>query len=328
MTSLKDISQVLFDKNAPLHELEKAIQSYKSLVLTVSQSSIENEAHRNHLQLDNGMAIGLKWAATCLVDVIRSQKFIRGTKKAIEVKLAEGVSPVRVVYAGTGPFATLILPLLDYFTTEELQVTLIEVNPESAANVSVILEQFKFEKHVEEIICADATSVVLPNSRKCKNSPFDILLSETMQHALQAELQVPICANLLHQMPNNALLIPQSIQLDLTQLYMESGNLKPIGQIGEFMKVDADFLRNEYPIDKEWVFRKQFDLGGLKKGTDSLIGIDTTICVFSDEIIEPYESGLTSPKIIGTFADCQANSQFIVEYAINPEPTCSMHSKN
>ena len=47
-----------------------------------------------------------------------------------------------------------------------------------------------FEDHVIEYVQADATKVVLKN-----NKDIDILVSETMQRALETEQQVPIVMN-------------------------------------------------------------------------------------------------------------------------------------
>jgi len=319
MTSLRNISRVLFDEYTSNDELKSALENYKSLVLAASSIDVNSDSYQQHLPLDNGIAIGLKWAASCLDDAIRTQKFILGTKEAIEQKLSKGKKPVRLIYAGTGPFATLILPLLEHFSSEELRVTLIEVNPESVANVSLVLKRLGLENHVDEIYCEDATSVRLPNNGKWQNYQYDILLSETMQHALQAELQVPICANLLSQLSADALLIPQSIHLDLILLKLESGNFVPSKTIGEMMKVDTGFLRKQHPINSEWEFRTDFDLSSLARNTNDFLGIDTTIHVFGEHIIQRNESGLTNPKILCPLSNIQGD-QLTVKYVMNPEP--------
>ncbi|NVK66816.1 MAG: hypothetical protein HWE22_19645 [Flavobacteriales bacterium] len=319
--SLSEISSVLFNPQSSLDEVQSALNAYKTCLLNASRIDFSEREHQQHLQLNTGIAIGLNWAASCLDDHIRTLKFIRGTKNAINQKLEEGIQPVRLVYAGTGPFATLIFPLLDQFSSEELQVTLIEINPNSAKNVKHLVESLGFERHVEGVFVADATSVLLPlpNTRKSKKTNYDILLSETMQHALQAELQVVICANLLSQMPTEALLIPQSIDLDLIRMQLEAGNFRSVERIGELMWVDADFLRREFPVDTSWQFKKQFDLSKVSFEPEEFLGISTSIRVFEDEIIHENESGLTVPKMLISMEDVQ-EEKLEFTYKIDPDP--------
>lgn len=324
--SLSNITQVLLSAKSSIDEVKTALSAYKSLLLNASSIDIDQKNHQQHIQLDHGIAIGLSWAASCLDDHIRTWKFIQGTKQAIDQKLAEGIQPVHLIYAGTGPFATLVFPLLDHFSSNELSVSLIDVNPNSTRNVEQLVQHFGFENLVEGIYCADATSFVLPslegstlpNNRKWRKTSFDILLSETMQHALQAELQVPICANLLQQMAENAILIPESINLDVITLRLESGQFTPLMKIGELMKVDGEFLRAEYPITKDWTFQRHFDVSSVERKSNCFIGIDTTIRVFRDHIIHQGESGLTVPKILGDLHEASSD-QLMARYAIHPD---------
>ncbi len=302
------------------------LEEYKSMLLDASAIKINQENHQQHILLEHGIAIGLSWAASCLDDHIRTWKFIRGAKQAIDQKLAEGIQPVHLVYAGTGPFATLAFPLLAHFSSDELRVLIIDVNAESVKNVEQLIQHFDFKESVEGIHCTDATiftlpsleTPILPNSRKWQNPSFDILLSETMQHALQAELQVPICANLLHQMSEKAILIPESIDLDVISLRLESGQFIPVEKIGALMKVNAEFLRTQYPITKGWTFQKHFDLSNVERKPNSFIGIDTTIRVFGNNKIHQNESGLTVPKILRDVPEISRN-QLTARYTISPE---------
>lgn len=321
--SLSEIAQRLINKDTSSREVESTLTSYKDLLVSKSLVDVDGNEHDQHLQLDSGIAIGLKWAAACLDDAIRTVKFIRGTRRAILQKLEEGNRPVRLVYAGTGPFATLIFPLLDQFSSEELQVTLIEINPNSAKNVEHLVQSFGLGDRVESIICADATSVILSNHQSGNGEPldlqYDILLSETMQHALQAELQVVICAHLLNQMPENTLLIPQSIDLDLIRMQLDAGNFRSVERIGELMNVDAPFLRKESPIDSEWEYKKHFDVSNQAAELGEFLGISTTIQVFEEETIHQHESGLTVPKVLAPVEDVM-NQTIECCYKISPEP--------
>lgn len=325
-SSLFAITTKLLSDEVISYDLAKTLSDYKNLILNATPLDLGENEHQTNIQLENGIAIGLNWAASCLDDAIRTQKFIRGTKLAIDQKLNEGKKPVQLLYAGTGPFATLILPLLSHFSSEELQVTLLDVNPASVDNVTKLIDHFGFENHVSEILCADATNVVLPppeaaaklNARKSNGT--DILLSETMQHALQAELQVPITCHLLNQLPEDAILIPQSINLELVAIASFGSENESIQVLGELMKVDARFLRAQYPIESNWSYETQFKLSELSYSEMGFMAISTAIHVFKDERIEWNESGLTVPKLISPLSDLKNKDSFSLKYVIEREP--------
>lgn len=325
-SSLFAITTQILSDEVISYDLAKILADYKSLIINATRIDLNETEHQTNIELENGIAIGLNWAASCLDDAIRTQKFIRGTKLAIDQKLKEGKKPVRLLYAGTGPFATLILPLLSHFTSDELHVTLLDVNPASVDNVSKLITHFGFEKHVSEIVCADATKVILtqskgevmPNTRKSKE--IDILLSETMQHALQAELQVPITGHLLNQMSKDALLIPQSIDLDLVAITSFGTENESTQVLGELMKVDASFLRNQHPIDANWTFERMIQLPHSIREKDGFIAISTSIHVFGNQKIEWNESGLTVPKLLAPIHDFQRQESITLTYGLDPEP--------
>ncbi|MDG1333864.1 MAG: hypothetical protein P8P74_16120 [Crocinitomicaceae bacterium] len=300
---------VLFNDESSIAEVKCALHEYKTLLEEASIIDINEFNDQAHVHLDTGIAIGLKWAASCLDDSIRTQKFIRGTKRAIEDKL-KGKGCVQVLYGGTGPFATLILPLLAHFSADQLKVTLLDVNPRSIKNVSQIIEHFGFQNHVEEIRCADATKTVFNNA-----SVFDILLVETMQHALQDEQQLLISSRLLNQMPEDALLVPQSIYLDLIRLNSSGDN-----PIRELMKVDADFLRKHHPMNAKWCFESKIELDEKAYSEKDLLAIATKIHVYAEETIEWNESGLTSPKIVSPMTDIRNNKSIYSRYVLEPNP--------
>lgn len=47
-------------------------------------------------------------AVKCLKETLRSQKFIQGVKRAIEDRLNSNNENIHVLYAGTGPYVTLL----------------------------------------------------------------------------------------------------------------------------------------------------------------------------------------------------------------------------
>lgn len=66
------------------------------------------------LRLASGLALSPRLAAQCLLDGPRTAAFLRGTLAAISEALRRFPDEaIEIVYAGTGPFATLALPLFE-----------------------------------------------------------------------------------------------------------------------------------------------------------------------------------------------------------------------
>ncbi len=183
----------------------------------VSGLNQEVVVNSENIALSTGKAIGPKWAGMCLEDTTRTCKFITGIHKAIqEVLKKKPQSPVTILYAGTGPFATLILPFLSLYKPSELQLILLEVNAISIENLKKIINGFDAYEYIKAIYHCDASNFILPSEFDA-----DILLVECMQHALLREPQVTITYNLLPQLNKEAILIPQEISLHLALITMD-----------------------------------------------------------------------------------------------------------
>lgn len=157
-----------------------------------------------------GKAVSLTTAAQCAEDPERSRVFIQAIYQAIQDQLAlNPPRPVKILYAGTGPFAWLLLPLLPLFSASQIQVTLLDIHPASLDKVTKLIEHFDLADRVLEFVCADAT-VWQPEAVV----KFDVIASETMKHLLQQEPQVQIFSHLQAYLADDGVLIPQNIELD------------------------------------------------------------------------------------------------------------------
>ena len=73
------------------------------------------------LEVQGGVALSPRHAKECLYDYIRTARFIKGVYKAINSAKEKFVDEVlEVVYAGCGPLATLIIPLLSYYDSKKI----------------------------------------------------------------------------------------------------------------------------------------------------------------------------------------------------------------
>ncbi|MBW3532536.1 phytanoyl-CoA dioxygenase family protein [Shewanella sp. NKUCC06_TVS] len=157
-----------------------------------------------------GKAVSLTTAAQCAEDPERGRVFIQGIYQAIQDRLkAHPGQIVNILYAGTGPFAWLLLPLLPLFSASQIQVTLLDIHQASLDKVTKLIEHFDLADRVVESVCADAT-FWQPNTVV----KFDVILSETMKHLLQQEPQVQIFTHLQAYLADDGVLIPQNIELD------------------------------------------------------------------------------------------------------------------
>jgi len=105
-----------------------------------------------------GKAVSLTTAAQCAEDPERGRVFIQGIYQVIQDKLALNPQrPIQILYAGTGPFAWLLLPLLPLFSASQIQVTLLDIHPASLDKVTKLIEHFDLADRVATYVCADAT---------------------------------------------------------------------------------------------------------------------------------------------------------------------------
>ena len=206
---LRHITEVLLHTEDDYSQLTKAIDDLYSLFLSTSRLEVDDTENRDDVYLSKGKAIGTTWAAMCVKELLRTKYFLRGLYAGI--KAAKEMFPntcIHILYAGTGPFATLAMPMTTVFTSDEISFTFLEINPISIQHLKRNIDAFDALDYVKDIIQCDATTY------QANNMPVHIVLTETMQNALQKEPQVSICMNLVSQMLPNGILIPQNIKID------------------------------------------------------------------------------------------------------------------
>ena len=156
-----------------------------------------------------GLAISPTQAALCAGEFQRTAIFLRGLHDAIagavELKAPEAV---RVLYAGSGPYAPLAVPLMTVFSPEQVRFTVLDMHPVSIASVKSVVHRLGLDRSVEAYVLADACEHTIPS-----DAIPDILLSETMSTALEREPQVAIMRHLLGQAPD-AVIVPESVRVD------------------------------------------------------------------------------------------------------------------
>ncbi|REE82872.1 hypothetical protein BX611_0147 [Lutibacter oceani] len=285
---------------------------------------MDTEKGRNDIEFENGKALGTYWAALCLDGLLRTRQFIRGINEAIKEK-TNNKKPIHILYAGTGPFATLILPFIFRYSKQDIKYTFLEINPFSFKLLKNVILKLGLEEYNISLINSDATKYQVDS----KNEP-DIIISETMQNALAKEQQVPIFLNLMRQVKNETIFIPEKINLFI-------GLKKAEIPLEEIQSKDYKKEMKVFEVSKESMFpsnnlnkatatevsftKKQTIIRNEKlKGFNQIV-IITEIQVYKNEKIEINESGLTTPLFIKDIPnDLKSSISIDTQYIISSEP--------
>lgn len=318
------ITSEYFEDNLDYQKLSIASREYKSLLNEICEQNMDVENGRNDIGFDNGKALGTFWAALCLDDMIRTRQFVRGINKAIKEKI-NTKNPLHILYAGTGPFATLILPFILRYSKQEIKYTFLEINPLSFEIVHDVISKLGLKDYNIKLVNEDATKYQID----FKNKP-DIIISETMQNALAKEQQVSIFLNLMNQVNYDAIFIPEKIELFIglkkAGIPAEETQIKHYQKEKKIFDVskEAMFPSNstESKINREILFdKKQTRIDEKKLRGFSQLLLLTDIQVYKDEKIGINESSLTTPKLIKDIPDNFKGSITInTQYKISSHP--------
>lgn len=316
---LHKIAQILIAEDLDFAELQQAVVAYRKLLTQQNQLISSSEETRTDIELDTGRAIGTTWAARCIDDLVRTKRFVKGLYEAVRQVLNEKEGPVVILYAGTGPFATLALPLTTLFREDQIQIRALEINPISCQCLSRLLVTLDVEGYFESIEQVDASNYQIPQA-----DTIDILLSETMQRGLEKEPQVAIMYNLVPQLRQNILMIPEKIELSIgTILYSEESSLQVEYQsFFPVFRLSADGIRKHQFSGKNLTFpTRQYKLTKAQLAHSKNLVLLTHISVFGREKLTPGESGITLPVKLPRLQQL-GKKEVIIElaYAIGNNP--------
>ena len=142
--------------------LKQLTDHFFNLLVDITGLEEAKNAHRNSLMLPGGKCIGSFWAGYCLMELMRTRQFVRGLYSGILAAREKFPNTcIHVLYAGTGPFATLALPMTEIFSPQEIQFTLLEIQPESASMLQKVIEALQLGSFIHNVIVADATTYLI-----------------------------------------------------------------------------------------------------------------------------------------------------------------------
>jgi hypothetical protein len=277
---------------------------------------------RSATLLSTGSAISPVDAGRCLLDARRTAVYLRGVHDAIqEARRRFPNEVIHVLYAGCGPFAPLCLPLLPLLAGQAVRFTLLDVHARAIESVEAILAALQLEGENVDCLACDATLYRNPDGR-----PLHVVISETMQQALEKEPQVAILMNTAPQLAAGGLMVPEMIAVDavLTDLSRELGSNGVIpgswsGRIplGRILALDreracawaAAGVSSHLPPAR-------IALPPVVAAQYSLV-LATTIRTFGAHMLQEYASGLTYPLMVN---DWHAGEEVEFIYHLGKKP--------
>lgn len=328
---LRTYSKTIFTSDIPI-ELLNATEGLFSMLSRISGLNSADQQHTKNIMLPKGKALAPYWAGMCIKDYVRTQKLVKGLAAAIdECQQKFPGESVQILYVGCGPFASLALPLMALFDQQSIRFSMLEVNEQAIDMLHNILEYFELKDYVSEIIHADATTCALP-----ENYRPHIIITETMQHALESEPQVSILMNFAKQAQSETIFIPQSIDIDAVLMNMKKLMDKQTGtipedenihiKIGNVFNLNKGTAKELVENETKLLFEKTISIPDQSVQHYPWLTLLTTIRVYHDITIEFPDSALCSPKLLHDFSHSPVTPDAVkFEYHGGSQPGFTHH---
>ena len=282
----------------------------------------------NEKYIAGGQALSTYHAAVCIDDYLRTCYFLKGVYRAIINLQTDFPSrKIKVLYAGCGPFATLLLPLLPLFEKNAVEAIILDINSSSIESVKKLISILNFDDYSLTMVETDATTYQKPAEWE-----IDLFVSETMHYGLTAEPQVAITKNFIPQLLPHTVFIPNQIHIDLVYTFfskepfikfnqnpLETTKMQPeparkyIDRLFSIGKGDA-YLLNGNQIATEF-YPLPDDLHSYPDLT-----LFTEVEIYEDLSLKAAESVLTNPYCLTSLYHLKAHREFQLIYDFSETP--------
>ncbi len=313
---VKSISHKILDVNNSEETIKAAIDELNSYFLELIGKTERQEdlEHLAGMPSKAGTALSFNHAADCLLDYIRTTKFLRAYTEAIKDQQEKHPGEtINIFYAGCGPlapFMTLVAPL---YTSEEVQFTLLEINDLSLMSTKKLIRKLGLNDYMKKFHSADAITFKIPNPEE-----IHILFSETLDSLLNRECYVPILWNLLPQLSEKTLVIPENVQIKLN-LKVEEGE-ETFGQV----VFDTRQALANTPKTEELPGNLAPTFFSLKnKDPYYSIILDTEVQIYGDYVLYRSESSISLALEIPIHKPITHKGVDFI-YQFSPQPTLQM----
>jgi hypothetical protein len=333
---LQEYTTVLLDQNASYGDLHTASWGLYTLFGTITNllEQFGDTRHHRDTFTDTGKALSLRNAARCLWDFMRTSRFLQGVHAGILA--AQQRYPdqrIEVLYAGSGPFAPLAIPLMLCFSPEQVRFTIMDIHQEAIDAVQQILLALNLDMAGTNLVVADATTYVPPADQR-----FHVLVSETMKKALDEEPQVAITHHLATFLHPEGVLIPERIVVKacLADTSREMTFIDPDGS-SSLTRVRQDLgVIGEASLATLRSIPGAVDTPSLMKPVTITIPEDrpatattffllTHITTFGTIHLDDYDSGLSYPTVLEPLSNLPPGTSVQFQYILGNHPQFTFH---
>jgi len=310
---LKRASHILLKDSTSIGDAHTEVNELHELFSEITGISGRNHKEKD-ISLPEGKAIAASQAAHCLLEMKRTMVFLRGIYKAIkDLQQQFPDEQLHILYAGCGPYATLLTPITTVFTDKEVKFHLLDINKHSLDAVAALYERLGIASYIAEYIHADATTF------DAKGRTWHMIISETMQQALRREPQVAIMRHLIPQLHEEGIFIPSEITVSASLLNVSS-------EIGGFI-VDGQpavrtALGNIFTINRTKYSEQPSTTIALPEVIDDGFHLHllTDITVYKDEALNMYDCCLNLPFAVKGLPEQLAGKSITFKYTTGGEP--------
>lgn len=330
--------KIILDEESTYAEIKDSIDIFYKKFSEITQITGKLKKAEPGLILPSGEMLSPQTAAGSILDYIKTTKFLRGIKKAIDFQLHTlKKDKIKVMYISPGPFASLIFPLIPIYKETELEINIIDVHSISIDAVSKIIKTHELKNYFDEILTIDPITYQNPKLKQ-----FDIIIIDTIQKALFKEPQVAITSHFAKLLDDKGVLIPEEIKVttalaDLpTELAFSSSkwtnfwlNIKRKNALNNRILLNTLFL-----LDKN--INKNYKLTDLPKNQLVLPSAEvknkigrmknlillTEIKIFDDVILsEEDETGTTKLYFDRDVPSVKEGNKINIYYQFGPQPS-------
>jgi hypothetical protein len=296
-------TRILLECGNNAAEMKQAVDQLYRIYSSITEVKVDQINNNKDIMLPSGKAISTAAAAHCLLEMKRTAVFLRGINKAIALKLSQATNKsIRILYVGTGPYGTLLTPLLPLYKSTELKVDVLDINQKSLVALHELTAKLELEEYIEEMHFTDATTFTVTKQ-------YDIVICETMLACLKNEPQVAIMQQLIPQLTDDCIFIPEEISIDasLTNPKMEMDRLMYFETEQppfELISLGNIFTVNKYKLDNS-DYKKTLSIPDFT-ARFPILKLFTTVKVYENEILTDNDSSITLPKQYHDFRKEQA----------------------
>lgn len=318
--NLKNLVKTFLDKDRSYGELLNSARGLSEFFENFSPISTKEVHYKSndstHTYLSSGVAISPLDAAICTNEYMRTTKYIRGVYAAVNDLLNRFKNKkIHILYAGCGPYGTLIIPLLHLFDPKDMEITFLDIHTTSLESIKNILQSLGLAKFVCEYIQEDATQYKV-------SKDTHMIITETMKAAFWDEPQVSVTLNLLPQLITGGEFIPNRVIVGFEAAHYKQvfkDNILSKEKDGIYLcdviDLDSskDMTKESLVCTKEYTLLQNFE----KKYK---FQFTTDIFIYKEHILKENECSLNIPRKITFDKKLFKDDKVYFEYEFSNRP--------